>query len=258
MTRGGCLRRAITGTLGLLALAVLGCGDTFEEGRARPVGTQGLKVLDIKEGVGPALKEGDTAEVRYTGWVQETEKRFDDTFEKGGPLVVTLGEKQVVAGFEQGLLGMKEGGERRLFIPAHLAYGEAGHGRDIPPNANLVFRVQVVKIDPAADVKITDLKEGIGAPVKKGDTVEVYYTGTLTNGTKFDSNVGKQAFPVIVGVGQVIKGWDIGLVGVKLGGKRKLEIPAPLAYGRAGSPPTIPPNAPLVFEVEVVKVTPGR
>jgi FKBP-type peptidyl-prolyl cis-trans isomerase len=103
-------------------------------------------------------------------------------------------------------------------------------------------------------LKYKDLVVGTGPAVKAGDRVEVYYTGKLKNGTKFDSNVGKAPFPVTVGIGEVIKGWDEGLVGMKEGGKRKLVIPPELGYGAKGAGKTIPPNAELHFEVELVKV----
>jgi FKBP-type peptidyl-prolyl cis-trans isomerase len=100
-----------------------------------------------------------------------------------------------------------------------------------------------------------DLKQGKGTAAKTGDTVKVHYTGTLLNGTKFDSSLDRgQPFQFKLGAGMVIKGWDEGVVGMKPGGKRKLTIPADKAYGKAGRPPTIPPNSPLVFEVELVEI----
>jgi ketosteroid isomerase-like protein len=104
-------------------------------------------------------------------------------------------------------------------------------------------------------LKYIDLVEGKGASPKPGQMAIVNYTGTLENGTKFDSSFDRgQPLTFPIGVGRVIKGWDEGIISMKIGGKRKLFIPANLAYGAAGRPPVIPPNAPLIFEVELVGV----
>jgi len=100
-----------------------------------------------------------------------------------------------------------------------------------------------------------DLKVGTGDAAKAGDTVEVHYTGTLTDGKKFDSSLDRnKAFSFPLGGGRVIKGWDEGVAGMKVGGKRKLIIPYKLAYGEEGRPPVIPPKADLIFEVELLKI----
>ena len=111
---------------------------------------------------------------------------------------------------------------------------------------------KVYKTD--SGLQYVELKEGKGDAAKKGDTVEVIYTGWLKDGTKFDSNVGKDPYPVTIGKSMVIKGWHEGLVGIKVGGKRKLIIPADLAYSKKGYPPVIPADAELTFEVEIVKI----
>ncbi len=104
-------------------------------------------------------------------------------------------------------------------------------------------------------VQIEILKEGAGAVAKNGDIVSVHYVGTLENGTKFDSSVDRGVpFEFTLGAGQVIPGWEIGVEGMRVGEKRKLTIPSLLAYGERGAGSVIPPNAALIFEVELLGI----
>ena len=104
-------------------------------------------------------------------------------------------------------------------------------------------------------LKYIDLEVGQGPEAKAGQTVNVHYTGWLENGTKFDSSHDRrQPFSFALGAGQVIRGWDEGVVGMKIGGKRRLTIPSNLGYGARGAGGVIPPNAILIFEVELLGV----
>jgi FKBP-type peptidyl-prolyl cis-trans isomerase len=104
-------------------------------------------------------------------------------------------------------------------------------------------------------LRYQDLEKGQGAVATAGRNVSVHYTGWLPNGEKFDSSRDRnQAFGFTLGAGQVIAGWDEGVAGMKVGGRRKLVIPPDLGYGTAGAPPDIPPGATLVFDVELLEV----
>ena len=133
------------------------------------------------------------------------------------------------------------------------------HGGDKPnPQPLDSTRAQLgIAMDagPEAPLVKTILSQGKGPEAKEGDTVKVHYVGTLPDGKEFDSSRKRnEPFQFKVGAGNVIKGWDQGVPGMKVGEKRKLTIPPSLGYGARGVPGTIPPNSPLIFEVELVEV----
>ncbi len=107
----------------------------------------GLQYIDVQVGCGPAAKSGSTVSAQYTGWLQKTGKKFDSSWDRGAQAItIVLGQGQVIKGWEEGVVGMKRGGSRRLIIPAALAYGAAGQPPTIPPNSTLIFDVTMVSV----------------------------------------------------------------------------------------------------------------
>ncbi len=117
------------------------------------------------------------------------------------------------------------------------------------------FESQKISQSDGQDLEIEILKQGYGKEAKDRDTVSVHYTGFLADGTKFDSSLDKgRPFSFTLGAGQVIKGWDLGVKGMKIGEKRRLVMPPELGYGAAGAGGVIPPNSTLIFEVELLEI----
>ena len=133
-----------------------------------------------------------------------------------------------------------------LVISAIAVLAYQGSNKPDPTNTNT---------STSSGLTIEDLVVGSGPEAKTGDTVSVHYTGTLLNGEKFDSSLDRgQPFTFTIGVSQVIQGWQEGLLGMQPGGKRKLTIPPELGYGEQGAGGVIPPNATLIFEIELVEI----
>jgi peptidylprolyl isomerase len=209
-----------------------------------------LVTKDTKAGTGVAAKAGDRVTVHYTGKLTNG-KQFDSSVGRE-PFTFILGAGEVIQGWDQGVQGMKATGKRQLTIPASLGYGARGAGEDIPPNSTLMFDVELLKID-SVTVKI--LKPGSGTPTKGGDKIQVHYTGKFRDGKKFDSSLDRnQPFEVTIGRTGLIPGFTMGLIGMRPGEKREVSIPAHLGYGERGAGNVIPPNTPLVFEIELLKV----
>lgn len=227
-----------------------------------------LEKIDSVVGTGVEAVNGKTVVVHYTGWLRDPQaenqhgKAFDSSVGRG-PFSFNLGEGRVIRGWEQGVQGMKVGGKRTLQIPSTLAYGPRGAGRGvIPPDADLIFDIELLDVINLPEVEKIDNKVGKGDEAKSGNTVTVHYIGWLRDpkakgqkGKEFDSSRKRDAFSFTVNGGEVIRGWDLGVQGMKIGGKRTLIIPAALAYGaREVGNGLIPANSDLIFEVELLKV----
>lgn len=228
----------------------------------------GLQYAVIEEGTGETPQAGDLVEVHYKGMLEDGTV-FDSSYDRGTPIMFPLGTGRVIPGWDEGIGLLNVGSKAKLVIPSELAYGEQGAGGVIPPNATLIFDVELVstrsgalpEIDEAdftttdSGLKYHDLVEGDGASPEEGQIAVVNYIGWLEDGTMFDTSLLRgQPFSFPVGAGQVIPGWDEGVASMKVGGKRQLIIPADLAYGEQGAGGVIPPNATLIFEVDLLDV----
>lgn len=135
-------------TFGAVSLAYAEGGDKYSD---YTLTESGLKYKDLKVGEGASPSPGDTVKVHYTGWLEDfdSEKKFDSSYDRRSPLVFKVGVRQVIAGWDEGLLtNLKVGGKRNLVIPANLGYGSRGAGGVIPPNATLYFTVELVGVVP--------------------------------------------------------------------------------------------------------------
>jgi peptidylprolyl isomerase len=231
----------------------------------------GLRYIEVAPGSGEAPRAGDVVSVHYKGTL-DNGTVFDSSYDRGQPIQFALGRGMVIKGWDEGIALMQKGGKAKLVIPPSLGYGAQGAGGVIPPNATLTFEVELVDIQPGppeaptkvedaqytttpSGLKYYDFSVGEGAEAVAGKTAVVHYTGWLTDGTMFDSSLSRgEAFPFPVGGGRVIKGWDEGVAGMHVGGRRQLLIPPDLGYGARGAGGVIPPNATLIFEVELVDV----
>lgn len=250
--------------------------DPETEPPAQPAASEGfteLGIIDTEVGDGEAVEPGATVTVHYRGTFRENGEEFDSSYSRGQPAVFPL--SGVIAGFSEGLLGMKVGGKRRIEIPWNMAYGAQGRPPAIPPRSDLVFDLELVGVDnpeppqtPELETEfegepqdlgdgliVRDIKTGIGEEaLKPGATAIVHYRGVLADtGEQFDASYDRgEPAKFKLDPGALIEGFSRGLLGMKAGGKRRIEIPAALGYGAQGSPPKIPANADLVFEVEVL------
>ena len=250
---------AVLATCLVLALALAGCSKQ-EEAQGPTEIVPGLSYVDSVIGQGAEVQPDDFVMVHYTGWLYVDGAKgdqFDSSVDRGEPIAFPLGRSFVIQGWDKGLPGMKVGGKRALIIEAEMGYGAQGHPPVIPPNATLLFDVEVVDL-PKVEVEV--LTEGTGAVAELGDNISVDYTGWVwvdgAKGEQFDSssNAGRP-YSFTLGARMVIPGWDLALEGMKIGTKARLIIPPVLAYGKRGSGPKIPPDATLCFEVELMEIT---
>jgi len=244
-----------------LVLLASGCDQKQEAGTGKAA-KPGLQVADLVVGTGDTLRDGDYFTVHYRGWLYQDGRRgeiFEDTYQQPEPLTFRLGRGQVIPGWEDGLVGMRVGGKRRLVVPSEKGFGSQGTSR-IPSDSILEFEIELLEIPRVAS---QILKPGSGSVAEEGDEVTINYTAWIAadgqKGQRFDSTSDRgQPFSFTLGAGQVLAGLDLGIIGMNLGETRLLSVPPQLAYGaqgmRRGNEILVPQAATLLFEVELLDI----
>jgi len=222
------------------------------------------------QGKGAKPANGDIVKVHYLGTLQDGTK-FDSSYDRNEPIEFELGVGRVIKGWDEGIALLNKGTKATFIIPPEIGYGNRQVG-SIPANSTLTFEVELVDFKPGIKIEAfntagkvstkTDsglefilVESGKGMKAAAGYTVTVHYSGYLEDGTMFDSSVKRdQPFVFTLGMGKVIKGWDEGLALMRVGDKARLIIPSNLGYGASGAGGVIPPNATLIFDVELVDV----
>lgn len=253
----------------------------------------GIFYMTTKAGKGASVSAGSFANLHIVAKSLGPQGvELINTYNDGKSIDLEVGTGQLGIGFETGLMRMKVGEKATIIAPFNLAFGAQGSRGFVAPFSTIVFDVELIKITSAEEMRIKAEKEakesaakeltvlskyladnnittapqasglyyvetvaGTGKQAIAGKKVKVHYSGYLLDGTKFDSSVDRgEPFEFGLGQGQVIPGWDEGISLMKEGGKAKLIIPSSLGYGPRGAGQAIPPNASLVFDVELIEV----
>lgn len=232
------------------------------------IGSDGLGIFDRVLGEGEPVVPGVVAVAEITSWTPDG-ARWDSTRERRDPARFVVGGEQVVPGWSTGILGMQPGGVRQLLVPPELGFPHGIAGR--LPEGPTITQIELLQIlvpptAPVSDVPsipvgdlgvravggldVRDVRPGSGPELVAGATARLDYVGWLADGTVFDSSYGRSsAFGFPYGRGLVR--WEAALAGMRVGGRRQIEIPSELAFGVKGRPPVIPPGASLVLAVDL-------
>ena len=234
-----------------------------------------LVSTDLTAGTGTGAANGDTMVVHYIGVRSANCAEFDNSYDRGAPLSVTLGKGRVITGWDQGLVGMKVGGRRQLDIPAALAYGDSPPGTDVIQKGDaLTFVVDAVAIIPKPDTaKVpnisvpptpnqtdqtsTDLIVGNGASIAPGQSIAVYLLAfSAVDGKQLDSSwASGTPLTFVPGDGNLPPGIEKAVEGMKVGGRRQVHIPFAQAFGEAGKADLgLPASTDLIMVLDLVAV----
>ena len=250
-----------------LVTLFLGCGS-----QDKWTTESGLQVTEVVGGEGELPEKGDILKLRYTGWYLDGEM-FDSTDKLDGPAAVRFGKGDLLPGLEEGVSTMRKGGKRILILPPELAFGKEGRPGVVPPDQWVKFEVELVEIEPgpppifpwneagmeivttSTGLQIVDFVVGEGDSPKVGDTVVVSYSGFLDDGTLFDTTYYSRA-PVefVLSAERLIPGWVEALLTMRVGGQRKIIVPPFLGYGAKGYGKSVPPDATLIYDIELLEI----
>ena len=230
----------------------------------------GLQILDVTAGTGASPKNGDLISLHFTGTLLDGTE-FVNTISRPKPVYMVYGQDQLMPGLDEGLSLMKAGGEAKMVLPPELAFGAQGYGA-VPPNSQIILDVQLISVEKPpqptqvaeadltttdSGLQYTDLTVGDGTEVEANDVVSNNFTIWVQGDTEdqyITSSLGNDPLSFQQGAGDtVFKGWEEGVLGMKVGGKRLLVVPPDLALGEAGGN-GIPGNATLIMEVDVTDV----
>ena len=246
----------------LLALVVV-IGPSGCSGQKGPAVVKEI----LQPGPGAVAEAGNYVSTHYTLELSDGTFIESTRAERGGegtPFQVVIGVGNVIQGWDESVLGMRVGEVSRLTIPPQLAYGDETHpGSPIPGGATLVFEVELLDVQTGPHFEMEYgltseiITSGEGQMVRSGDRITAHYTLWLEDGTVVDTSReelgGHGSLSVDIGMGNVIPGWDITIPGMRVGEVRRITVPPVLAYGEQGaSDGVIPPDATLLFEVEIL------
>jgi peptidylprolyl isomerase len=219
-----------------------------------------LKIDDVQIGKGKSAESLDVIEVQYTGTLMDG-KKFDSSFDRNEPFQFQLGVGAVIKGWDQGVKGMKIGGERNLEIPADLAYGDRGAGDVIPANSDLKFNIKLVNILPRIEIQTIKKGKGAGLGLDQGLDCKLSMKAEKTGKEMSDP---KQVSNLAIDR-RLIPGINQAIYGIKVGEKRRVIVPSALAFGKQGVPVQdqgevkkgsyVAPNEKIILEIEAIKIT---